>query len=165
MTVPLSRQLTVCTVSALFRPMLGLPGTAGSGQFFGEEFFIRQDHMVLSRQHFVWQPFQCIARHRGIRSRTQDQANGWVLSWQRPVLTCVITVHVHLTHVGVIELGELEIDDNKASQTPMKKQKIYPEPAFTNPKATLAAHERKIATQLKKKVFEAMDQCLLQLTF
>src|SRR4051812_24369128 len=125
MMAPLSRQLTVCTVSALFRPMLGLPGTAGFGQFFGEGVFIRQDHMVLSRQHLVWQPFQCIMRHRGIRSRTQDQANGWVLSWQRPVLTRVITVHVHLTHVGVIELGELEIDDNKASQTAMKKQKIY----------------------------------------
>ena len=31
--------------------------------------------------------------------------------------------------------------------------------------ATLVAHERKVAAQLKKKVLEAMDQCLLQLTF
>lgn len=54
----------------------------------------------------------------------------------------VAQLHVHLAYAGIIKLGELEIDDNEASQSSMKKQKIYAEPAFTNAKAARTSVKR-----------------------
>ena len=161
----LSGHATAGLVGVGLVPVLCFPCTSRFGELFREELFIRQHHMVFGRQHFVRQPLQGIMRDGGIGTGAQNQADWWIFPGQSPVLTCVVAVHVHLAHVGVIEFGELQVDDNQAPQTAMKKQKIHPKPAFANAKPTLAAYKRRIAAELKQEIFEPADQRVFQLRF
>lgn len=142
--------------------MVRLPRASCPGKRFGKEFFIRQHHVIFSRQHFARQPFKCVARYRGIGAGAQDQANWRIFARQSPMLARVIAVHMHLAHLGMIKFGELQVDDNETTQAAMKKEKVHPKPALANAKPTLAAYKRKVATELKQKIFEPMDQRVFQ---
>ncbi|SAL86488.1 hypothetical protein AWB68_08046 [Caballeronia choica] len=77
------------------------------------------------------------------------------------MLTRVIAVHVHLSDVGVVEFGKLQINDYQAAQTPVKEQQIHPKPGLANTQPSLTADKCEIAPEFKQEVFESVNQCVL----
>ena len=69
----------------------------------------------------------------------------------------VVAVHMHLAHVRMAQLGQLEINDHQTSQPPVKKEQIHTKPTIADAQPTLASDECKVAAQLEQEVFQPMD--------
>ena len=88
----------------------------------------------------------------------QDQSDRGVLVRQHPVLTGIIQVQVHLSRIRVRELPELEVDDDEASKSSMKKQQVNPIPLGPHAQSALSPDEGKIASELEKEGLEFTKQ-------
>jgi hypothetical protein len=70
---------------------------------------------------------------------------------------------VHLSDVGVIQFGKLEVDDDQTAKTPVEKQQIDAEPALADAQSTLAPNESEVATELQQKILQPVDQRIFEL--
>lgn len=69
----------------------------------------------------------------------------------------VITVHVHLPDIRMIQLGQFEIDDYETAQSSMEEEQIYTKPTVSDAQSPLPPYEREVAAQLKQEVLEPVD--------
>jgi len=135
----------------------------GALEFSGDSLFIREHRAVLRREDLVWESLDGVVGNGLPRLGAEDEADGWVLPGARPVLARVVQVQVHLAGIGVRELPELEVDDDKATQQAMKEDEIDPVLLVIEPQAPLAPHEREIISQLEEKCLQSRDECSFQI--
>lgn len=99
---------------------------------------------------------------RDIGQQSIEPLIGWVFVGQRPVLTGVVAVHVHLPDIGVAEFAQLQIDDDQAAQAAVEEQQIDTEPAFVDAQPSLSADKGEVAAQLQRELFQSLDQRALK---
>ena len=65
--------------------------------------------------------FEGVLRHGAVLLGAEDEPHGRILASERPVLTGVVQVEVHLAGVGVRELAQLQVDDDQALEAAVKE--------------------------------------------
>ena len=66
--------------------------------------------------------FVRVASDRAVFFRAQDEADGWILAVERPMLAGVVEVEMHLPGIGMRESIELQVDDHEAAQATVEKE-------------------------------------------
>src|SRR5579872_2265080 len=143
------------------RPFLQL--AAGAFEFFGDEFLVWKDGLILGSEYLVGKIVECVVGLCCSFLGTQDKSNWRVLTRLHPVFAGVVQIEVHLSSVRITEFAHLEVDDDQAVQTPMEENQVDTKPCVVDTKPALAAKKRKIIAQLQEKVGKAVDQRFLQL--
>ena len=81
------------------------------------------------------------------------------------MLSGVIEVKIHLAGVGVGKSAELQIDEDQAAESSMKKEQVHAVPIVADPKSLLAGHESKIVAKFEQEVLQTLDQRFFQFVF
>src|SRR2546423_1615941 len=97
--------------------------------------------------------------------RAENQPNGGVLVWVRPMFAGIVQIKVHLPGIGVSEFSKLQLYDDKSFESPMKEKQIDPIPFRSDPKALLSGYESKVISQLHKELFQFADKRLFEFGF
>src|SRR5271157_2465464 len=67
-----------------------------------------------------------------------------------------------LRRVGMRELADLQVDDDKAAQAAVEEQQVNTIPLVADPQSLLTPHEGEVAAQFQQEVFELVDQGVFQ---
>src|SRR6266581_2763910 len=74
----------------------------------------------------------------------------------------VIQIKMHLPRIGVRELANLQINDDKASQFAVKEEKIDAIPFAADSQSAFATDEGKVAAQLEQEVLKVPQERLFK---
>jgi hypothetical protein len=72
---------------------------------------------------------------------------------------------VHLARIGVRELANLQINDDKAPQFAVKEKKIDAIPFAADAQPALATDEGKVAAELEQEVLKVPQERFLEIAF
>ena len=71
----------------------------------------------------------------------QDQTHRRILVRVGPMLFGIVAVHMHLPHIGMGQVAQLQVDDDQAAQLAMEQQQIDPIPGLVDTQAPLPPDE------------------------
>jgi hypothetical protein len=69
---------------------------------------------------------------------------------------------VHLPGIGVSELAELQINDDKAPQAAVIEEEVYPVPFVANSQSALPSDKGEVAAEFQKEVLKLQYQGFFQ---
>jgi hypothetical protein len=114
-----------------------------------ERALLGEHRPLLGGKHLVRETLESVASNGAVLLGAQDEAHGWVLAREHPVLAGVVQVEVHLASVRVGEPIQLEVDDEEASQATMEEQQVDSIPSVPDAQLTLPTHEGEVAAEFQ----------------
>ena len=98
-------------------------------------------------------------------SAQRIRTNRGVVPWKFHLFFEIPDIEIHLTDVLMGQLADLQIDENKAFQDIVVKNKIDVKMVAIYGNSFLAGHKRKTLAKFKKKIVQLVDQTLFQFVF
>jgi len=70
---------------------------------------------------------------------------------------------MHLACIGMAELADLQVDDQKAVKPAVEEQQIDTEPTVVQSQSPLPAHEGQVVAKFQEEVGQVLDQRVFEI--
>jgi len=114
--------------------------------------------LVFPCHDFVRECVEGVAGEGGVGGGAEDDADGRIFAFLRPVLAGVAEVEVHLAGIGVVEGAEIEVNDDEAAQVAVEEDEVHAIPLAAHTEAALASDEGEVAAEFEQEGFEVADE-------